>query len=376
MHRRLLTGFALLVILPHVLAAQAASGSLDVGTAFLTQPAIGSSNVLTVAGTFAAATSRQAIALDGVAARTPNDLYTGQGVLTVSRYAPPLTPMRWEIAATASAFGVSGVAPSFGWRVLAREHVGGPTGDAFAGITAGGIDQAGSSWRVLGAHAGGLLRLGADELSGALAYTDATPRSAPAGALGYGDLFGYWDHREGGVDLLVGGGVRARARGSLGSAGWASAAATLWMTSRLALVASGGRALEDVTRGVPSVRYLSLAIRVGERRASDPTPLPVHHADPDRNDGHLEVRATGDSMRLVTVRADTATAVELMADFTDWEPVPLARAPNGAWSIERPISPGVHHVAIRINGGVWRPPPNLARAPDEFGGEIGLLAVP
>jgi hypothetical protein len=33
-------------------------------------------------------------------------------------------------------------------------------------------------------------------------------------------------------------------------------------------------------------------------------------------------------------------------------------------------------VAIRLDGGPWHAPPNLTRAPDEFGGEIGLLAVP
>jgi hypothetical protein len=148
------------------------------------------------------------------------------------------------------------------------------------------------------------------------------------------------------------------------------------MTPRLAIVLSGGRALEDVTRAVPSVRYLSIALRIGQQRFENTLPLPKHRADVDRTDGHVEVSATNDSSRLVTVWADTAVSVELMADFTGWEPVTMTRGPNGAWILERAIASGVHHIVIRVDGSAWRPPPNLAHVPDEFGGEVGLLTVP
>jgi hypothetical protein len=144
----------------------------------------------------------------------------------------------------------------------------------------------------------------------------------------------------------------------------------------MAIVLSAGRALADVTRAVPSVRYLSFALRFGQQHASLPITVPTHRQDLDRETGHLDVRAADDSTRVITVRADSASAVELMADFTDWEPVALTRTPNGEWSLTRPIVAGVHHVAIRIDGGPWVPPPNLTKAPDDFGGQIGLLAVP
>src|SRR5690348_456328 len=104
-------------MLARSLLAQTGSGSIDVGTAVLTQPTIGSSSVLTAAGAYDVSDGRGAFSANGVAARTPNDLYTGQALLTASRYAPAPQRFRWELGASASGFGVSGVAPSFGWSV-------------------------------------------------------------------------------------------------------------------------------------------------------------------------------------------------------------------------------------------------------------------
>ena len=367
----------MLVVLSRSLFAQA-SGSIDLGTAILHQPSIGSSGVLTAAGELSYLGSAGELSANGVAARTPNDLYTGQGVLRAARYASPFHQARWELAATGSVYGVSGLAPSFGGQLLGREHVGGLRGGGFVGVTAGTVGQGGVWQRVLGGQGGGFLRLGSrytDELSVALAYTDAT--SAGFGpATRYADVFGYWDHQDGIVDLLVGGGARASTAGSLGTSGWASGSATLWMTPRMAIVLSTGRALADVTRAVPSVRYLSFALRFGQQHASSPIILPAHRQDLDHETGYLDVRGVDDSTRVITIRADSASTVELMADFTDWEPVALTRVPNGRWSLTRPVAAGVHHVAIRIDGGPWLPPPNLTKAPDDFGGQIGLLAVP
>lgn len=379
MFRRFLTCFVPLVLLTRALSAQAASGSVDLGAAFLTQPTIGSSSVLTAAAAYTYASDRVAFTANALGARTPNNLYTGQGVVTASRYAPATQRARWELSATATGFGVSGVAPAFGGSVLARGYLGSSDDGGFAGISAGAVGQSGAWWRLAGAHAGGYLRLdgaGTDELSGAVVFTNAKPPAAAGPAIRYGDLLGYWQHDRGPLELLIGGGARASATRSLGSTGWVSGTATLWMTSRLALVFSAGRALEDVTRAIPSVRYLSLALRVGQQRSTDLLPTAIHRGNPDHEEGRLEVRASRDSMRLVTVRADTAAAVELMADFTDWEPVAMVKGLDGIWSLERPITPGAHHVAIRIDGGAWRAPPNLARVPDDFGGEVGLLAVP
>ena len=88
------------------------------------------------------------------------------------------------------------------------------------------------------------------------------------------------------------------------------------------------------------------------------------------------MRAGDDSLRTVTVRLRAAMTVELMADFTEWEPVSMIQLPNGDWTVERVVAPGTHRVAIRVNGGPWAVPPNLPHVSDEFGGEVGLLIVP
>jgi len=75
------------------------------------------------------------------------------------------------------------------------------------------------------------------------------------------------------------------------------------------------------------------------------------------------------------ISAATATRVELMADFTDWQPVPLERAGNG-WRLERAISSGLHHVSLRIDGGPWIAPSNLPRADANAEAGVGLLTVP
>ena len=64
-----------------------------------------------------------------------------------------------------------------------------------------------------------------------------------------------------------------------------------------------------------------------------------------------------------------------MGDFTDWTATPLEERGDGTWELERFISPGVHRVNLRIDGGPWIVPPGLSSARDEFGGEVGLLVV-
>ena len=66
-----------------------------------------------------------------------------------------------------------------------------------------------------------------------------------------------------------------------------------------------------------------------------------------------------------------------MGDFTDWTPLPMtASQPPGTWSIAVPVTPGVHQVNVRIDGGEWTVPAGLTAVRDEFGGSVGILLVP
>ena len=384
MQRLGLAGFLLVSISVHG-RCQAASGAgvsdgfLDVGGAYLSQSSTLSNGVVTAAGQFRYADPRYAFILNGIAARTPNDLYSGQGVVSASRYAPSSQRLRWEVGGTASAFGLSNVLPSFGWQLLAREHLDGSLGGVFVGAAGGQLAQGGGVWRVLNAHTGGYLfldPLARDELSAAFAYTDAGFQPDTGLLLRYGDGIGYWSHRDGAVELTVGGGLRAVLIGRPQYQSWGSASVVLWFSPGAALVLAGGKALADVSRGVPTTRYLSAAIRFGRSNAAPALVTQAPREGPEMDGGRIDVNVMGDSLRIVRVRLRAARTVELMADFTDWEPVSMSQAPNGDWTVERVIAAGTHHVAIRADGGEWIVPPNLPRVSDEFGGEVGLLIVP
>lgn len=79
-----------------------------------------------------------------------------------------------------------------------------------------------------------------------------------------------------------------------------------------------------------------------------------------------------------TLRADVAGAsrVELAGDFSDWDPIPLARVRAGDWAVDVSVRSGVHQLAMRVDGGPWRVPAGLASVTDEFGGVSGVLIVP
>jgi len=68
--------------------------------------------------------------------------------------------------------------------------------------------------------------------------------------------------------------------------------------------------------------------------------------------------------------------VEVAGDFTDWQPVTLRRTSDNMWESVLHIPSGVHRVNVRIDGGKWIAPVGTARAEDEFGGDVGIVAVP
>jgi hypothetical protein len=82
-----------------------------------------------------------------------------------------------------------------------------------------------------------------------------------------------------------------------------------------------------------------------------------------------------DGTALLTVAGVPARRLELMADFTSWEPVALVPSGAGRWTLAVLIPPGIHRVNIRADGGAWVAPPGLPQSNDEFGGVAGVLIV-
>jgi hypothetical protein len=142
--------------------------------------------------------------------------------------------------------------------------------------------------------------------------------------------------------------------------------AAFWRSATRAFTVSVSRQPADFVRGADATRWLALGIRFNE-----PTPATRRAA---RLKPLVQIGGDG-TTRVLRVRAPGAKRVELMADFTDWEPVVLSVKPSG---FEHPatIDAGTHRILVRIDGGEWRPAANTPAVSDDLGGRVGLLVVP
>ena len=67
--------------------------------------------------------------------------------------------------------------------------------------------------------------------------------------------------------------------------------------------------------------------------------------------------------------------IEVSSDATEWIPLQARRVAPDRWEVILALSPGVHRIAVRVDGGPWQAPAGLPSAPDEFGGEVGVITV-
>jgi hypothetical protein len=140
----------------------------------------------------------------------------------------------------------------------------------------------------------------------------------------------------------------------------------------VALVAAAGRAGSDPVTSVPGARYFALGLRlkVGSPMAVPPVVAPAPSADAPFRIGPAV--AAG---REIVIRAAEARTVELAGDFTDWKPVSLQPWGEGSWRTLLPITPGLHRLAVRVDGGRWQAPPSTRPITSEFGGEVAEVII-
>jgi len=77
----------------------------------------------------------------------------------------------------------------------------------------------------------------------------------------------------------------------------------------------------------------------------------------------------------LSIRAASASQVEVAGDWNQWRPVPLARGSNGIWYGDFAIAPGWYRYAFRIDGARWEVPKGVAAVNDGFGGKSAWLSV-
>ena len=182
----------------------------------------------------------------------------------------------------------------------------------------------------------------------------------------------HWEHRL--LEITIMGGQRFgdRLDVTADSRQWASARTAVWVTNKIAAVASGGREPAQPTRGLPARSYGSLGLMLAY------WPIPrgtVPIVTPASLVKAFEMRPAGTALQRITARIGGVETVEIMGDFSDWAPIQLQRRGRDQWELLVPMSAGIHHINMRIDGGDWIAPPGVPSIRDGFNGEVGVLVV-
>ena len=174
--------------------------------------------------------------------------------------------------------------------------------------------------------------------------------------------------------------IRRWGRGTLESTSLRSIAwdvsAVWWLRPSVGVVASVGHSLPELSLALPGARYRSLGVRLAlgapprggtGAHGAAPAAIAVTAASAARL-----VLATPHRLGIVGPPAEHA---EIMGDFTDWHPRPLVREGEGRWALGGALSPGVHQLNVRFDGGEWIVPAGTVAVDDGFGGKAGLFVV-
>lgn len=158
---------------------------------------------------------------------------------------------------------------------------------------------------------------------------------------------------------------------SFPAAMWAQAGGTIDLSHGFGLEFAAGTSPARIGLGIPSSRFVSVGLRVQPGHAVAPAdakpavPIAVFTIHPD-----------GGRRFTLTYAAAQAGMVQLSGDFNAWTPIELTEDGHGRWRTTISLTPGVHHVSLRVNGGPWVAPPGTPAVADDFGGTTGIINVP
>lgn len=86
------------------------------------------------------------------------------------------------------------------------------------------------------------------------------------------------------------------------------------------------------------------------------------------------VRPAADGRVRIAIRARPGARVELLGDWTDWQPRPVPEASPGEYAVRVALPAGTHRFLFRVDGEL-RVPDGFQAEQDEFGGRRGVVRV-
>lgn len=80
--------------------------------------------------------------------------------------------------------------------------------------------------------------------------------------------------------------------------------------------------------------------------------------------------------RTLRYRAPDAAKVVVVGTFTDWQPRPMERQPDGTWTLTVVLPPGIHSYMYQVDGDTVTPPDAPLTSVDDFGLRQGVIIMP
>jgi len=356
---------------PALLGAQV-EASFDVGVSRLRQANVQTGNSFSGGATLDWLGERGQLRATMLSSHQTESRWTGQTALFGSLTGDSPSSW-WQLDVAATNYAQTSALPTSSAEGAGRARLGSGVRGLALGVGGGASTTGGHTGGVARALGDGWWAVGPERFVASLGWTRTTPPTATApGSVSYEDVAAGWRHETGAVSVGLSGGLRFQSRSGPDADDWELVDATVWFAPHAALVVTAGRTLTDFVRGIPRTTWAGASIRLSPTAHLSLARRPTV----DRSTPRLVVTRIDSERVVLEIAAQNAARVELMADFTDWQPVSLERAQIGAsWRIERQVAAGLHRISLRIDGGPWIAPSNLPRA-DAGDAGVGLLTVP
>ncbi len=156
------------------------------------------------------------------------------------------------------------------------------------------------------------------------------------------------------------GGVRA---GDLSDDPWIQGRAEWHAAPSVSFEVAIGTYPEDIT-GFLSGFFVNAGLRLGRQSPAAPAPPP----------SPVRVETISPREVRVTFTVHDASTVALAGEWDQWVPILLSRVDSDQWQVTLPLGAGVYHFSLVVDES-WIVPEGVARLPDDFGGEVGLLVI-